>query len=110
MKFDLIDTVLYQSPDRIVAQWREDRVYDVLRDSYDHIVVYGSSDVYDTVREYRFDEDLAAKTRYVNYVGAPRREQRLPRDPSLRLPNLSHPKLSARMLNWSGSKAECSIR
>jgi len=60
---DIID-----NPDVLVAAWKKQGVYEVLRDIYDHIVIYGCSKVYDTVREYRFPDDVAAKTHYVNYV------------------------------------------
>ncbi len=62
---DIID-----DPDDVVAQWEEQGVYDVLRELYDQIVVYGSREIYDTVASYRFPADLASKAQFVNYVCA----------------------------------------
>ena len=63
---DIID-----EPAAVVAQWEAAGVYDVLREHYEHVVVYGNRDVYDPVTRYRFPPEVAAKTRFVNYVCDP---------------------------------------
>jgi len=60
---DIID-----EPPSVIELWKKTGVYDVLRQHYDHLVVYGNREVYDPVREYAFPPELAAKTRFVDYV------------------------------------------
>ena len=64
---DIID-----SPARVAKLWQETDMFNVLRQNYDHIVVYGSESVYDTTREYGFPEDLRERTQHVNYVSQER--------------------------------------
>src|SRR5437667_10689362 len=42
--------------------WREQDIYQLLEKSYDHILVYGSRQLFDVVREYKFTKAVAAKT------------------------------------------------
>jgi PAS domain S-box-containing protein len=75
---DVID-----EPASVIALWKATRVYDVLRDHYDHLVVYGSREVYDPVASYELPPEVAAKTRFVNYVcdrSAPVAEDPRPED------------------------------
>ena len=60
---DIID-----EPPAVIELWQKNGVYDVLREHYDHLVVYGHPSVYDPVREYQFPPEVAARTRFVNYV------------------------------------------
>ena len=60
---DIID-----EPRSIVKGWNEGGIYDAIRDFYDHVLVYGSQDVYDSTSLYEFPSDLVARTRYLNYV------------------------------------------
>ncbi len=60
---DIID-----SPSRVAKIWREKDMFNTLRQNYDHLIVYGSRNVYDTTREYAFPEDLGQRVRHVNYV------------------------------------------
>ena len=55
-------------PAAVVALWTERGTYDVLRDLYDHILIYGSPDVLDVVSAYGFPDALRAKAEYCNYV------------------------------------------
>lgn len=63
---DIIDRPAY-----VQELWHREGIYDVLRDLYDHVVVYGTKAVYDPVKEYGFPDELAAKTHFVNYVCDP---------------------------------------
>jgi len=63
---DVID-----EPRTVIQLWKENGVYDVLRDHYHHVVVYGAREVYDVVRQYEFPEEVVAKTRFVHYVCDP---------------------------------------
>jgi predicted glycosyltransferase len=68
---DVID-----EPERVMADWRRDGVYDVLRDAYDQIIVYGQREVFDPIRAYAIPDDIARKITFVGYIprtGRPRR-------------------------------------
>lgn len=56
-------------PEAVIAQWQKHGIYDVLRDYYQHVLIYGQADVFDLARAYRMPPELHAKVRYVNYVG-----------------------------------------
>ena len=58
-------------PSAVRELWEEQGIYDVMRDLYDDIVVYGSRDVYDLVSEYALPTDVAAKTHFLGYVREP---------------------------------------
>ena len=48
--------------------WREQDIYHLLEKSYDHVLVYGSRQLFDVVREYEFPKAVAAKTCYCGYI------------------------------------------
>ncbi len=75
---------IIDDPDQVESTWKTQGIYDVLANLYDHVLVYGDPKVYETAREYRFPEDVLAKTQYMNYVADPRpaAEDSL-RDPSV---------------------------
>src|SRR5262249_51509476 len=60
---DIVD-----EPRAVVEQWRATGVNDVLREHYDHVVVYGSRAGYDPVAAYELPPEVAARTRFVDYV------------------------------------------
>jgi predicted glycosyltransferase/DNA-binding NarL/FixJ family response regulator len=62
---DIID-----DPQRVREQWAGNGMHDVLEKHYDHVVVYGSPDVYETAREYGLPESMVKRTSYMNYVCA----------------------------------------
>lgn len=80
---DIID-----DPTKVREQWTANGMYDVLEKNYDHVVVYGSPDVYETAREYGLPESMVQRTSYMNYVCAlnepvtgpeePRKDEDLP--------------------------------
>jgi len=59
------------SPETVAEVWEAQGIHDVLRDLYDHVVVYGSRDVYDPVERYGLGPEIAAKTHFMNYVTDP---------------------------------------
>jgi len=61
---DIID-----DPEAVRHAWDQEETVQVLRRDYDLILVYGQRDVFDPVREYRMPDDLAAKLRFVGYIG-----------------------------------------
>jgi predicted glycosyltransferase len=70
---DVID-----EPERVKADWRRDGVYDVLRESYDRILVYGQRDLFDPIEAYAIPDDIARKITFVGYI--PRTARPCPRD------------------------------
>ncbi len=70
---DIID-----DPTEIREQWRQSGVYNVLRELYDQVLIYGTASTYDTATEYDFPGSVRDKTVYCNYVGeSSRRSRRL---------------------------------
>src|SRR5688500_3515359 len=54
---------------RIVAdEWARDDAEQAVRDYYDAVWVYGSSEVYDVARRYCFSSDVADKIQYTGYL------------------------------------------
>lgn len=61
---DVID-----DPNAVRELWSQRGVYDLLRQHYDHLLVYGQESIFQTARAYALPEELAGRTRYCNYVG-----------------------------------------
>ncbi len=57
------------SPENLERSWSGQRIHEVLEQRYDHVLVYGMPEVYDTAAAYSFSPRLRAKTRYCGYVG-----------------------------------------
>lgn len=52
----------------VTESWKRSGIYESIQTYYDHVVVYGSPDLYDTVSEYGLVGPLAHRTQYVGYV------------------------------------------
>ena len=63
---DIID-----SPDVVRRLWQDEEIYELLEHAYDCILVYGSRELFDVAEAYRLPPKVAAKLRYVGYVGRP---------------------------------------
>lgn len=50
---------------------KNNRSFDVIRDYYDEVWIYGSQSIFDTVREYGFPDDIARITHYCGYLKRP---------------------------------------
>jgi predicted glycosyltransferase len=48
--------------------WRREGIYDLLEQTYDRILVYGSRDVFDPIVEYGLSDRIATKTVFCGYV------------------------------------------
>jgi predicted glycosyltransferase/glycosyltransferase involved in cell wall biosynthesis len=55
-------------PEETRDRWLSDGVYDLLDQTYDHILVYGSRDVFDAVSVYGFSPAAAAKTTFTGHI------------------------------------------
>jgi len=64
---------ILDDPATVYRDWRRSANDEAIRDYYDAVWVYGDPVVYDTVGEYRFSGDVAAKTRYVGYLNQSQR-------------------------------------
>ncbi len=60
---DVID-----DPSRVRDLWRAEDIYSVIRDNYQHILVYGSVDFLDKVDEYELPETVRSRVHHVNYI------------------------------------------
>ncbi|HKC46442.1 MAG TPA: glycosyltransferase [Gemmatimonadales bacterium] len=60
-------------PATLQGEWAMAENQDAVRHYYDAVWVYGDPTVYDTVREYAFAPDVAAKARYTGYLDRPSR-------------------------------------
>lgn len=61
---DIVD-----EPEFVRELWSETEIYDVLRDYYDAICVYGTPEVIDFEADYGLEGPLAERLRYVGYLG-----------------------------------------
>ena len=55
-------------PAVVQREWSQKKHEDAIRRYYDEIWVYGDETVYDTVHEYNYDPDVAAKVSYTGYL------------------------------------------
>jgi predicted glycosyltransferase len=59
---------VWDEPAAIAKEWSQRRNWDAIRKYYDQIWIYGDPSVYDAVREYDFEPDVADKVRYTGYM------------------------------------------
>jgi predicted glycosyltransferase len=62
---------ILDDPVDVISLWRKQGTYEILRDLYDKVFVYGSPLVFDTLSSYEFPGDLKSKSRYVGYITDP---------------------------------------
>ena len=58
-------------PDQTRHEWERDDSFELLEHVYDRVLIYGSPEIFDPVREYRFSPGVAAKTVYTGYFRRP---------------------------------------
>ncbi len=63
---------ILDAPEATATVWRRNNYHDVIRDSYDQVLVLGSQNVFDVNREYEFPEETRRKVRFCGYVGRQR--------------------------------------
>lgn len=59
-------------PDSVRQAWTEQGVYPILEQAYDQVLVYGSQDRFDAVREYGFPPSVATRTVFTGYIAKER--------------------------------------
>ncbi len=63
---------ILDDPRRIRARWISDGTYDIIRDFYDAILVYGDDRIYPSAKAYGLTGDVCVDVAYVGYVGPDR--------------------------------------
>lgn len=60
---------ILDAPAATIEQWERGGYHQVIDDLYDRVLIVGSEQVFDAVREYRFPEATARKVEYCGYIG-----------------------------------------
>lgn len=67
-KLVLILRDILDNPEKTIPVWASNRYHEVIRTTYDRILVLGSTDVFDAVEEYAFPPASAEKTFFCGYT------------------------------------------
>ena len=59
---------ILDDPDKIKTNWRNNSIYEALKNVYDSILVFGLKKVYDIVEHYEIPEPTAAKVNFCGYI------------------------------------------
>lgn len=59
---------ILDKPERTIPVWVNNRYHDIIRTTYDRILVLGSTEVFDAVEEYAFPPSSAEKTFFCGYT------------------------------------------
>jgi predicted glycosyltransferase len=62
---------ILDEPRRTRENLKNNRSFDIIRDYYDEVWIYGSQSIFDTVNEYEFPADVARITHYCGYLKRP---------------------------------------
>jgi predicted glycosyltransferase len=54
-----------------IQEWQKNDYYSAIQQYYDRVLIVGTPEIFDLVREYRFPTALASKTRYCGYIDRP---------------------------------------
>lgn len=70
---DILDT-----PDKVILDWQKSHSFEVIRQHFQSIWIYGDQNVYDAVEEYQFPADIARRATYTGYLNTQSRLLDLP--------------------------------
>lgn len=59
---------ILDDPDKIKTNWRNNSIYEALKNVYDSILVFGLKQVYDIVDQYEIPEPAASKVTFCGYI------------------------------------------
>ncbi len=62
---------ILDEPMRVIRQWKDQSMFERIRELYDKILIYGSPAVFDPVKSYEFPSDIADRTSFCGYVTEP---------------------------------------
>lgn len=60
---------ILDSPEKTISEWQKHYYQETIERFYHQILVVGTPDVFDVVKEYQFSPILTQKTRYCGYIG-----------------------------------------
>ena len=69
---------ILDSPEKVIADWRSSHSFAIIRKYFQSIWIYGDRKVYDSVSEYEFPSDVAARVRFTGYLDTRSRLQSKP--------------------------------
>jgi predicted glycosyltransferase len=75
---------ILDSPEVIIAEWQKNDYYTAVKKFYHQVLIVGTPEVFDTIKEYQFPPFVAAKCSYCGYIS---------RKPGLKSPDLIRKKL-----------------
>jgi predicted glycosyltransferase len=59
---------IIDNPQKVIDQWSGQVAYDIFREHYDHILIYGDPNIFDSADIYNFPHDIISKVDYCGYV------------------------------------------
>jgi len=62
---------ILDAPETVRRRWHLEGAFEVLRQHFDDVFVYGSQDVFDMAAQYEWDADLSDRLSYCGYVCSP---------------------------------------
>jgi predicted glycosyltransferase len=60
---------ILDSSEKTISEWNKNQYCEAIEKFYHQILVVGTAEVFDTVKEYNFSPSLTQKTRYCGYIG-----------------------------------------
>jgi predicted glycosyltransferase len=62
---------ILDAPDATIRDWEKNGYHDAIQALYDQVLIVGTRELFDAVREYRFPKLTAEKVRYCGYIERP---------------------------------------
>jgi len=62
---------ILDAPEATIRQWEKSGYHETIRAYYEQVLIVGTEEVFDAVREYQFPETTAEKVRYCGYIQRP---------------------------------------
>src|SRR5439155_27212699 len=62
---------ILDAPEVVHRRWQAEGAFDVVREYFDEVLIYGSQDVYDVCREYGWPAELIRLVKYCGYLCTP---------------------------------------
>ncbi|MEE9554998.1 MAG: glycosyltransferase [candidate division Zixibacteria bacterium] len=59
---------ILDSPSSTIESWTKQGIFEIIRNLYNRIFIYGMPTIFDPVAEYDFPDDIAFKTRYCGFI------------------------------------------
>jgi predicted glycosyltransferase len=59
---------ILDDPQIVIDLWRQQGTYDVIRDFYDRIFIYGTPSIFDPISSYEFPPEIKSKSQFCGYI------------------------------------------